>query len=40
MPVKEIDLILNYMLAMDYEKGCENSKKKVLEWSNCVRRQN
>lgn len=28
MPVKEIDLILNYILAMDYEKGCENSKRK------------
>lgn len=28
MPVKEIDLILNYILAMEYEKGCEKSKRK------------
>ena len=26
MPIKETDLILNYILAMEYEKGCEKSK--------------
>lgn len=28
MPIKETDLILNYILAMEYEKGCEKSKIK------------
>lgn len=28
MPVKETDLILNYILAMEYETGCEKSKRK------------